>query len=63
MHLQNYIRVISLVQKGIYYSEEDQRNLEKWRDSQRGSNPKSRMTLFHCCQRGRDSHIDVIDDY
>jgi hypothetical protein len=34
MYLQHYIRVISLVQKGRDYSEEDQRH------SDRGSNPK-----------------------
>jgi len=54
---QCYIRVISLVQKGRDYSEEDQRNLD------RGSSPKRRMALCHLCQRGRDNHIDVIDVY
>jgi hypothetical protein len=34
MYLQHYIRVISLVQKGRNYSEEDQRH------SDRGSSPK-----------------------
>jgi hypothetical protein len=41
MYLQNYIKVIFLVQKGRDYSEEDQRH------SDRGSNPKRRMALFH----------------
>jgi hypothetical protein len=41
MYLQHYIRVISLVQKGIYYSKEDQRH------SDRGSRPKRRMVLCH----------------
>ena len=54
---QCYIRVISLVQKGRDYSEEDQRN------SDRGSIPKRRMALCHWCQRGRDNHIDVFDVY
>jgi hypothetical protein len=41
MYLQHYIKVISLVQKGRDYSEEDQRNLD------RESSPKMRMALFH----------------
>ena len=57
MYFQYYIRMISPVQKGRDYSKEDQRHLD------RGRSPKRRMTLFHWCQRGRDSHIDVIDDY
>jgi hypothetical protein len=59
--------VISLVQKGRDYSEEDQRHLDRGsipkESSIRAINPKRRMALFHLCQRGRDSHIDVIDDY
>jgi hypothetical protein len=57
MYFQHYIRVISLVQKGKYYLEEYQRHSDK------GSSPKRKMALFHRCQRGRDSHIDVINDY
>jgi hypothetical protein len=44
-----------LVQKERDYSEEDQRH------PGRGSIPKERTTFFHCCQRGRDNHIDVIE--
>ena len=47
---QHYIRVISLVQKGRYYLEEDQRH------SDRGSSPKRRMSLCHWCPRGRNKH-------
>jgi hypothetical protein len=51
MYLQHYIRVISLVQKGRGYSEEDQRNLDRGSNpkesSDRGSSPKGRMALFH----------------
>jgi hypothetical protein len=51
MYLQHYIRVISLVQKGRYYSEEDQRNLERGSNSKESSgrenNPKDITTLFH----------------
>jgi hypothetical protein len=51
MYFQNYIRVISLVQKGRDYSEEDQRHLDKGRSpkesSSRGSSPKRKMALFH----------------
>jgi hypothetical protein len=51
MYLQHYIRVISLFQKGRYYSEEDQRNSDRGRNpkesSSRGSIPKRRMALFH----------------
>jgi hypothetical protein len=36
-----YFIEISLVQKGRYYSEEDQRH------SSRGSSPKRRMNLLH----------------
>jgi hypothetical protein len=46
MCLQHYIRVISLVQKGRYYSEEDQRHSDRRRNpkesSSRGSSPKER---------------------
>jgi hypothetical protein len=41
IYLQHYMKVISLVQKGREYLEEDQRH------SDRGSNPKERTTLFH----------------
>jgi hypothetical protein len=41
MYLQHYFRVISLVQKGRDYSEEEQRH------SNRGSSPKMRMDLCH----------------
>jgi hypothetical protein len=48
---QHYIRVISLVQKGRDYSEEDQRHSGRGSNpkesSGRGSNPKERTTLFH----------------
>jgi hypothetical protein len=51
MYLQNYIRVISLVQKGRDYLEEDQRHSDKGRipkeSSSKGSSPKMRMALFH----------------
>jgi hypothetical protein len=51
MYFQHYIRVISLVQKGRDYSEEDQRNLDRGRNPKeilsRGSIPKRKMTLFH----------------
>jgi hypothetical protein len=64
---QCYIRVISLVQKGRDYSEEDQRNSDRGsspkESSSKGSSPKRRMALCHWCQRGRDNHIDVIDVY
>jgi hypothetical protein len=67
MCFQHYIRVISLAQKGRDYSEEYQRNSDREsspkKSSSKRSSPKRRMALFHSCQRGRDSHIDVIDDY
>jgi hypothetical protein len=51
MYIQCYFRVISLVQKGRYYSEEDQRNSNRGRSpkesSSKGSNPRMRMALFH----------------
>jgi hypothetical protein len=51
MYLQHYFRVISLVQKGRYYSEEDQRHSDRGsspkESSSKGSNPKMRMALFH----------------
>jgi hypothetical protein len=51
MYFQHYIRVISLVQKGRYYSEEDQRNSNRGsspkESSSKGSSPKRRMALFH----------------
>jgi hypothetical protein len=51
MYLQHYFKVISLVEKGRDYSEEDQRNLDRGRipkeSSRKGSSPKMRMTLFH----------------
>jgi hypothetical protein len=61
MCFQHYIRVISLVEKGRDYSEEDQRNSDRGRipkessdrgrspkeSSNRGSIPKGRMTLCH----------------
>jgi predicted nucleic acid-binding Zn ribbon protein len=51
MYLQHYIRVISLVQKGRDYSEEDQRHSDKGsspkESSSRGSSPKRRMALCH----------------
>jgi hypothetical protein len=51
MYIQHYIRVISLVQKGRDYSEEDQRHSDRGmspkESSSRGSNPKRIMALFH----------------
>jgi predicted nucleic acid-binding Zn ribbon protein len=51
MYLQHYFRVISLVQKGRYYSEEDQRHSDRGsspkESSSKGSNPKMRMALCH----------------
>jgi hypothetical protein len=51
MYLQHYIKVIYLVQKGRYYSEEDQRHLDRGsipkEISIRGSIPKRRMALCH----------------
>jgi hypothetical protein len=51
MYLQHYIRVISLVQKGRDYSEEDQRHSDRGsspkESSSKGSSPKMRMALFH----------------
>jgi hypothetical protein len=51
MYIQNYIRVISLVQKGRDYSEEYQRHSDRGRSpkesSSRGSSPKRKMALFH----------------
>jgi hypothetical protein len=46
MYIQHYIRVISLVQKGRYYSEEDQRHSDKG-SNPKGSSPKMRISLFH----------------
>jgi hypothetical protein len=49
IYIHHYIRVISLVQKGRYYSEEDQRHLDMGSNpkesSSKGSIPKMRMTL------------------
>jgi predicted nucleic acid-binding Zn ribbon protein len=51
MYLQHYFRVISLVQKGRDYSEEDQRHSDRGSNSKeissKGSSPKMRMALFH----------------
>jgi hypothetical protein len=51
MYLQNYIRVISLVQKGRDYSEEDKRHSDRGSNpkesSSKGSSPKMRMALYH----------------
>jgi hypothetical protein len=51
MYLQHYFRVISLVQKGRDYSEEDQRHSDRGSSpkeiSSKGSSPKMRMALFH----------------
>jgi hypothetical protein len=51
MYIQHYFRVISLVQKGRDYSEEDQRHLDRGSNpkesSSKGSNPKMRMFLCH----------------
>ena len=67
MYFQHYIRVISLVQKGRYYSEEYQRHSDRGsnpkKSSIKGNNPKRRMALCHWFQRERVNHIDVIDVY
>ena len=67
MYLQNYFRVISLFQKRINYSKEEQQNLDRGRNpkesSSKGSIPKMRMALFHWCQRVWVNHIYVIDVY
>jgi hypothetical protein len=51
MYIQHYIKVISLVQKGRYYLEEDQRHSDRGSNpkesSSKGSNPKMRMALCH----------------
>jgi hypothetical protein len=51
MYLQHYIKVVSLVKKGRYYSEEDPRNSDRERNpkesSSKGSSPKMRMALCH----------------
>jgi hypothetical protein len=51
MYLQHYFRVISLLQKGRDYSEEDQRHSDRGsrpkESSSKGSNPKMRMDLCH----------------
>jgi hypothetical protein len=51
MYLQHYIRVISLVQKGRVYSEEDQRHSDRGsipkESSSKGSSPKMIMALCH----------------
>jgi hypothetical protein len=51
MYLQHHIRVISLVQKGRYYSEEDQRHSYRGsspkESSSKGSSPEMRMALCH----------------
>jgi hypothetical protein len=51
MYLQNYFRVISLVQNGRDYSEEDQMNSDRGssprESSSKGSNPRMRMALCH----------------
>jgi hypothetical protein len=51
MYIQHYIRVISLVQKGRDYSEEDQRHSDRGsspkESSNKGSSPKMRMALCH----------------
>jgi hypothetical protein len=51
MYLQHYIIVISLVQKGRDYSEEDQRHSNRGsspkESSRKGSSPKMRMALCH----------------
>jgi hypothetical protein len=51
MYLQNYIRVISLVQKGKDYLEEYQRHSDRGSNpkesSSKGRSPKRRMTFSH----------------
>jgi hypothetical protein len=53
MYLKHYIRMISLVQKGRDYSEEDQR------DSDRGSNPKEISSRESIPKERRPCAIDV----
>jgi hypothetical protein len=51
MYIQHYIRVVSLVQKGRDYSEEDKMHSDRGsspkESSSKGSSPKMRMALFH----------------
>jgi hypothetical protein len=51
MYFHHYIKVISLVQKGRDYSEEDQRHSDRGsipkESSGKESNPKRRMALCH----------------
>jgi hypothetical protein len=51
MYFHHYIKVISLIQKGRDYLEEDQRHSNKGRNpkesSSRGNIPKRKMALFH----------------
>jgi hypothetical protein len=51
MYFHHYIKVISLVQRGRDYSEEDQRHSDRGSSpkeiSSRGSSPKRKMDLFH----------------
>jgi hypothetical protein len=51
MYIQHYIRVISLDQKGVYYSKKDKRHSDRGRNpkenASRGSNPKRIMALCH----------------
>jgi hypothetical protein len=51
MYFQNYIKVISLVQKGRDYLEEDQRHSDRGsspkESSSKGRSPERRMALCH----------------
>jgi hypothetical protein len=51
MHIQHYIKVIPLVQKGRDYSKEYQRHSDRGsnpkENANRGRNPKRRMAFFH----------------
>jgi hypothetical protein len=56
MYLQHYIRVISLVQKGRDYSEEDQRHLDRGsspkESSSKGSKPQEENDPFPLMSKG-----------
>jgi hypothetical protein len=58
MYLKHYIRVISLVQKGRDYSEEDQRNSDKGEHPQgefkQGEKPQEENGPFPLMSKGED---------
>jgi hypothetical protein len=53
----------SMFKRGEIIQWKQDRESSPKESSSKGSIPKRRMALFHWCQRGRDSHIDVIDVY